>query len=369
MSTNNRNNSKNRISESNFTGHESDEFNIKSHLNTSLDIDGINVTEELIQKTLNAINDSETDLTKDKVTADKDSIPGRSRKAMVLKYSRIFAGVAAAVIILVIGINNVGIGKKGSSDMNYSLMSEGTAADKTTASESTDQASTDMQLGGTQEGESPKAKKFAVSEDTDMGSGSANESALANGSETSGSSDASTTSDTTTPAATADTYVYNDRSSTASAQSPGPTNTPTDSNTADTAGDADTQMGIAAGTEAVTTTANLTFQDIAPAKLIQITSITITDVTADKKTSLTIQSDIQNFYDTLEQQQFHAGTASDNSFRYTIKVYGSDSQDLFTMKVGDTVTISPAPDEADSKGIYIAPDKDAFLKLISTFCK
>ena len=81
---------------------EQDELNIKSHLNTSLDLSGISVSEDLINRTLAAIK--EQAISSEEVTKTDDLAP---RKKIIAwnRYIRGFAGVAAAALIVVIGYN------------------------------------------------------------------------------------------------------------------------------------------------------------------------------------------------------------------------------------------------------------------------
>lgn len=367
MSTKNNNHSNNSISNSNLTGHMSDEFHIKSHLNSSLDLREIKVSEELIQRTLKAIKEEESDRIDKDVT--EDSLQSPHKRIEWIKYARILAGTAAAVIILVVGINSAGMGKKGSPDMNVSIVSEKSAEDRIMASDSTGTAAAGMETNES-EGEAPKFKEFAMSKDSDPSSEAANEEdASTDSSALADSNDTSVLKNSASPTASADTYAFNDRSSSDSAQSPGPTNMPGGYHAEAGTGSAEEQMGIAAIAGDGNLAENLSFQDIVPATLVQISSITITDVTDKRETALTMQVDIQDFYNTLEQQKYSTGTAIDNSYRYTIKAYDSDSKGLFTLEVGDTVTISPVQDGKQEENVYQTSNSEAFLKLITAYCK
>ena len=75
-----------------------DDMDIRSHLNTSLDVRGISVSEKLIQKTLQAIKD-QPEMNQDL----QDETSKEGRKAPWGRYVRGFAGVAAAALVLLAG--------------------------------------------------------------------------------------------------------------------------------------------------------------------------------------------------------------------------------------------------------------------------
>lgn len=77
---------------------EADDLNIKSHLNTSLEAEGISVSEDLIRKTLNAINVQKNE----KLIMKKPS-------AFPFRQVRTLVSVAAAIIVLVVGFNAIRI--------------------------------------------------------------------------------------------------------------------------------------------------------------------------------------------------------------------------------------------------------------------
>ena len=85
---------------------ENDELNIKSHLNTSLDLEGISVSEDLINRTLDAIRKQSQEAA-DPVKIEQDQKPERNVIPW-FKYARNIAVVAAAGLVLVLGMNNIG---------------------------------------------------------------------------------------------------------------------------------------------------------------------------------------------------------------------------------------------------------------------
>jgi hypothetical protein len=82
-----------------------DDMNIKKHLNTSLDLDGISVSEELFQRTLAAIKEQQVQREEHGASEGEDKF-GRKIVAWN-RYVRSIAGVAAALILVVVGYNVV----------------------------------------------------------------------------------------------------------------------------------------------------------------------------------------------------------------------------------------------------------------------
>lgn len=82
---------------------EFDDMNIKLHLNTSFDVEGIQVSEDLINRTLNAIRVQATE------TLHKENLAEKKEHKVLHwnRYVRSFASVAAAVLILFVGYNAV----------------------------------------------------------------------------------------------------------------------------------------------------------------------------------------------------------------------------------------------------------------------
>ena len=85
---------------------EQNEWNIKSHLNTSLDMDGISVSEDLINRTLEAIK-KQSQETSNPLPQVQEEKPEK-KVIPWYHYARNIAAVAAAGLILVLGINGLG---------------------------------------------------------------------------------------------------------------------------------------------------------------------------------------------------------------------------------------------------------------------
>jgi hypothetical protein len=132
---------------------------------------------------------------------------------------------------------------------------------------------------------------------------------------------------------------------------------PTDTDTADS------MRGIA-GAEGD----YLSFQDIFPALQEEVSSVTITDHSNNKVVTLNLLSEIQDFYTTMEQLEFTAGTQAPASISYTLKVAGLNSLgELFTITIGDSVMVELTAGDAVSRSIYNPLDETALLKAMAGY--
>jgi hypothetical protein len=349
----------------NINGQLTDDFHIKSHLNTSFELRGIKVSEELIQKTLKAVREADQS---ESGKASVSSINEHSKRPTWIRYSRLIAGAAAAVIVMAVGINYLsGSAKYDSKSMDTAPMSE-----ESTANSSMTAGSADMASGGAEADAVPKAKEFARTEDADRATDNADENnsgALKDGSDASADQSDSQIMYSTASADLAGATESEDDSSASSSGDTATTEVPEDNATADsgTASDARHELAAIYGDEI--STDSLQFKDIFPALQEEISSINIMDNTNNKETRITSQEDIGEFYKTMDQQMFTLGTKAGSNLRYTIGVIGLQKQELFSMKIGDTVTVSSSINEVISESIYSATDSTTLLKLIGTFCK
>lgn len=142
----------------NYNKNEADDLKIKAHLDASLDIKGISVSEELINRTLAAIkeNSAEAEISRDKDAVKIKRLPSWSR------YIYGFAKVAAVVLIIAAGyvmLRNYPA-KKDSNNLNMDM--------RATGSKSEDQMAYEFAAGSADSGSS----KTADSADDGMLNGS-----------------------------------------------------------------------------------------------------------------------------------------------------------------------------------------------------
>ena len=278
-----------------------DKLNIKSHLNASLDFSKVSVSEELIQKTLRAIKEEQSTL----VEEEKNIM--NTRKTPWNSYVRRLTGVAAALIVLIGGYsiikNSVGM-KSSKKDSNGSMENS---------------ISMDMVQ--------PEAKS-QISEDNQV-LFSATDRGLDN-------VDLGTTENTTLTkeeelkmdvAAVEDDSNENGYSITSSPA--------LNSETSDERLE------------------SVRFTQIFQGTVDQIESIIITDEAASKSVIITEELEISKVYSLLDSYLYSAaesGLSSD--IYYAIEIKEKQSDDIDTITIGDTVTISSEAVKQDSTQAY-----------------
>lgn len=278
-----------------------DDFNIKYHLNASFDVSGIKVSEELIQKTLGAINDQpSTEVEKEKGILRTIRFPRNS-------YVRNLTSVVAALIILIGGYslikNNIGM-KSTKNDSNISMNND---------------RSTEMAM--------PEAKgEFS---DKDQGLFSVEENEV---------------DDVAMESATEDTTLIDE-----------------DDNTIGTASLDDSvktneqeQLYNAAASELYSSgSEGVEFTRIYGGAVDVIESMVITDDAANKSVIIAEESEISKVYSILDSYLYTAaesGLSSESYFSIEIKEYQSDA--INTITIGDTITISSDTGVTDSTQAY-----------------
>ena len=333
---------------------ENDELNIKSHLNTSFDLSGISVSEELINRTLAAIKEQSS---KEEITAPDTAENEAEKKqspAKIIrwsKYVRGAAGVAAAVLVVMIGYAAirqfpVGMKKADSSTQQYSLMNEETTADSA-APEAAGAADSSMTESAAADA-SVNANDFTITAEPNSDTADTSVTAKA---------DAGTTTGTEEPklgvTAPADSNTNAQESEDRSITSDGLEATP----------GLKYSMKAAEG-EGVF----YTFRDIFVPSPEQAEYIMITDNTSNASITLTDQADIQDFYTLMDDHQFTSNTvAGEGEQTFTVEMNSPDTQTLYTMLVGDYLTLRYTQGDTTTESIYDAEDPQLFLGDVETF--
>jgi negative regulator of sigma E activity len=352
---------------------EMDDMNIKSHLNTSLDLSGISVSEDLINRTLAAIKEQPVEKQENQVLSDQISkkvIPWN-------RYVRSMAGIAAAVLVVVVGINVVTQMPFGS---KKDASNESTQSTDTTAYDmATEQAAEDSSDMVTTEEATAKKEQSIVA-------ATAPETTTANATESTGTvgSEGSTTNDTTMiaeedasvqftiTADTIDSSVLAESKVGALADENGAGNS-----------DAEVTQGIAGLTAAEpklsATHSNeegamlYAFRDIFLPSPELAEYITITDEINNTSLTLTEQADILDFYSVMDQHQFTSATETtgeveDSSGQnYKVEVKNPQPEALYTLIVGDNLTVMYAEGDTVTENIYEAENEALFKQNLEDF--
>lgn len=285
---------------------EVDELNIRSHLNTSLEAEGISVSEDLINRTLEAIrkqNPEDDGLVSDRLELKKPS--------SILRHTRVLVKVAAAVLVLVVGLATIRLlipaDKKSYKDdsmyeSDYAAEENNLAMDYKYDDEKTDmgKSSSEIQINGIMEHQD-------IYDSYDSAESVAGEMG--------------------------DTDRSNNKSH----------------NTADL-----TSEGTDASIEE-----ELGFVDTSMIDPSEVNLIIIRSSLRDEEKTLDLQEQIDWFYSVMEGHFFHYGTGDTDGI-YTIKLMGKDQESLIT--VGrDCVTVENTNKETASYSILIPIDHDRLI--------
>ena len=312
---------------------EIDDKKIKSHLNASLDFSGISVSEDLINRTLEAIN---------KQPAEQPLAEDSSKKVIAWnRYIRAFAGVAAAVIVVVVGYGLAGNGllfNKSAKNSTDSGLLANQKYDMTTNEESAQEGeiySTTMDA----------APRFSIAADTftaDAGEG-ATGSTGAN--ESTGSTGANeSTGSTGTNESTGSTGETTSGENSLQAEQPA-------------------QKATSSSEEAI-----LTFRDIFLADPAQAESIVITDETSGTSITLASREEILDFYAVMDNHQFTYSSSSSAATNYTVEIKSPRPKEaIYDMIIGDNIVVTYTDSEISSQSIYSAVDQILLIQNLQDF--
>jgi hypothetical protein len=309
-----------------------DDMNIKSHLNTSLDLDGISVSEDLINRTLEAIKRQPVEQ-----LASQTGSKNINKKVIFWnKYVRGFAGVAAAVLIVVVGYNAM-------SQFNFGMKSENSDTAKSSEDSSINKI---MEEKVAQEDSSQ-----ATTEEADM-----NITFDATSTDTAVQEPKDDTAAESAPqyTITADAFVADDEAVTNDYNGEdGSTSVEGEAGSTELAAP---QPKIAASLRSSDQLALLTFRDIFLPDPKQAEYIMITDEINGTAITLTNQDQIQEFYTVMDQHQFTYGTEDLSDQNYTVEVK-SPEEALYTLTIGKNITVRYAEGDTVSQSIYLAVDE------------
>ena len=338
-----------------------DDMNIKSHLNTSLDLNGINVSEDLIYRTLEAVKNHPAEDQNDKNAEDgiKKTIPWN-------RYIRRFAGIAAAMLIIVVGYSSMKLmnneNKFDSSTQAPEVSYDTTAkADKANGSTS----STKMKANLAYSSKADTASTGTASNESNAANDNAS---VKSGLTASTAGDASANQTLNAPVANAAQAADGTTSDIA---------TTTEAPVTFDIGDADDDSSTTADSSAIANTnedvqqsrltgktaksfAKLnhqTFQNIIPLKSDDTEYITITDTVSGDSITLKSQTDIIDFYTRMENYKFTKGTGTNTDVDYIIEIgSASPEDDIYTINVGQSVTVRKTDDNQVDESFYTPVD-------------
>lgn len=320
---------------------EVDDMKIKSHLNASLDLSGISVSEDLINRTLEAIKKQTLE---QQVTEDSETAKEEQKKVIPWnRYIRTFAGVAAAAIVVVAGYGIINAGLIGSKKSANST--EMTALDRTF------DAATESAADSTMSAVPDSAADTTITATTDT---IGTEDAAAASEESVASSLQESTTEAPLFTITADTDLA-----------------AADAGEGTTGYAGETVVGATAPMLKGTDSENvLAFRDIFLADPALAKSITIADNINQTSVTLTSEAEVLDFYTVMDQQQFSYAAEATASPDYTIEITAAPDDALYTMKIGEHITVDYSGGGTASQSLYDALDIEALkLSLIDLLTK
>lgn len=378
-----------------------DDIDIKSHLNDSLDFNKITVSEDLINRTLNAIkgqtaNDLDTDH-REKIELDKIKM---NKVVTWNSYIRKFAGAAAAVLVIFAGFSMmrlIGVGSKNSAStnqINYDTASKEIKSDRSNkdakldrseaASDASAEASTDSNV---------ENKSTNITKDETMKSYESTEQSPSD-------KENNTTFGVTAKKSVeeADKKTSNKSSSTTSdikttvapkaSKDNGSKKAKVDSNTSDDqskkkvgaaprsitapkldSGDEAERAPISNAKIAASTTP-LDFKDICPMVPAETGYIRITELASKTTICLTDQVGILDFNTRMEKYKFTADSVVSDVDTYSIEICNpTASPSMYTITVGESLTIRYTSGDQEIKNTYTIQDMVSFMNEVSEFFK
>lgn len=288
---------------------EVDEFNIQYHLNTSLEAEGISVSEDLINRTLDAIRRQRAE---DNGLASEEL--KNKKPSSILKHTRFLVKIAAAILVLVVGINVVRV-----------IIPFGMKSDK--SFESNDSAPKSF-LGSSKEDSNRKYESKAERADKDT-----------NIMMSEGDMDYSGNGFTT------DEYDK-----------------------------AEQQAGLAIDDVKLGTTSNngdtLVFADIAMMDSSDVSMITITSKETGQIKTIDLQEEIFGIYSVMENQFFYYGTGDVNGdvnadanadVQFVVKLIGEDMDSQIVIGI-DSIEVENTNKDTFSYSSYHSADHNKLLE-------
>jgi hypothetical protein len=290
---------------------EMDELNIKSHLNTSLEAEGISVSEDLVSRTLNAIRLQEAE----SLGVDKDKF-GHKKPLFFYRNVRTLVTVAAAALILVVGFNAIRMYAP------FGMKENMAKSDNSTS----DDGAGNRKMYSTKES-APKEDKVAYDMDA--------------------------SDDFESDAQTNGTIEQEDQAYTLEGDK-----------------SVDMPMGIKSDEKADENNEadrissleyTLTFTDITLMEYLDVSSITISSNSTGEMKTLTKEELIDGFYSVMEKHLFMQATGDDTATQYIIKLTSEDADSQII--IGENMlTVDNTHMGTTSHSIFTTADNNLLLK-------
>lgn len=318
---------------------EYDDMNIKSHLNTSLDLEGVSVSEELFQRTLTAIKEQQAQ--REEHGASKGEDKFGTKIVPWNRYVRSFAGVAAALILVVVGYNvikQMPVVKNETTSMDNAAPEANLMMDQAATEEANTNAAMEAPAAAKSEAdtaakESDLTASLEASEYTITAENSADESY---GTSANSDGTANSNGQEETEGETLITMIPNEDTKTHEFST------------------------TLRGAEATAVT--YTFRSIFLPTPEEAEYITISNNKEGISITLTALEDIQAFYLVMDTHQFTGdGLVAADGQDYTVEMKNPDTQALYTMYLGPNLVVKCIQGDNITENVYY-PDDETLLK-------
>lgn len=320
---------------------EKDDMNIKSHLNTSLDLNKIKVSEDLINRTLEAIR-LQSSVENSKKEDDLNAKDVQKKIIPWNRYIRGFAGVAAAVLIVFVGYNVM----KNFPDINIGLKKDSNTAE-------------DNSFGNSKAQEAPQSEieYYTLSEDETTSMAAPDAGVNSTEASDAAVSDYTITGNGTIGADQELKYGSEDTKPASDVEEE-----TAGSNTSDS-----TKVGFSIARDSGESRL-FSFQDICVLAPEQLSSVTITSKDKGTTISLTDQIGILDFYSMMDKHTFSFSTESSVNQNYTVDLISPKPEEaLYTMWVGENVTVRFMKGEETMDNTYKPTDYETFKADLDKF--
>ncbi|MBH1939272.1 hypothetical protein I5677_00025 [Mobilitalea sibirica] len=314
---------------------EMDDMNIKSHLNTSLEKGQISVSEDLINRTLQAIK-NQTD--EDTVKADHEDTTNKDKVIPMTRYVRRFAGVAAAALVLFAGFNAIkmisGIGMKGDRSNN--------------AESAADDSSTGIELYGDENMGKEESKVYTkMTSEESQEAAEAPELTLGIAADEGDMEKADSVQMEEAGQTTEEDNKFSQDEFIASIQ--------------------DNEYDDLKVTAGIRNKDEITFDMAFPIGLDKVKSIKIIDVSSSIEATLSEQISITDFYSVMSHHVFTVTTDQLDGNYYRIEVSGEEDQ--LIVEIGNNVAINYMIGDMTSYTVYNLADQEGFVQDIGKLLK
>ncbi len=375
---------------------EKDDLEIKSYLNSSLDLMGVYVSEDLISKTLAAIKQADTENQEsnsasgnlqqvnntDEAVNHKKDRGIAANKVTWRKYIRRFAGVAAAVLVLTAGINFTKMGAKlekgpaNGSSAGYDMKT----AVSDTADTSTSTQKQDGAAGAASTQEAPTVTQAALAPEynANLFRSYGNLSKQAAGDSNQKEAVESKEKDSAASAAN------EDRGAGSLLEKPEKASFPlddmegeeNDSTVSGTGNNSDSSylednklaQGITPPALGLGQKKYIDFTDFFLKDEAQAEYIKITDMLNNTEITLTAQSDIADFYEVMEQQQYTGTVNLLTTDNYSIKVKSRKQEGIaYSILIGDSIMVNDNTGYTVKQSNYTTDDIAALVAKLDEF--